>query len=173
MLTTSNLRTGTHWQLEGLVDVHKWQSDFEVARLRDHRELLRLGQRIESENAAISRELAQQGATIAEVLRIIHVRRHRALSPRASRPASVHSLRTLIHSHLINMLRNTLSQLCRTSTPVCRMLTLPGGEPTARLRRCRRAACGPMAHGALVLLPELLLLRLQVCPCPCDSERQR
>jgi len=73
-----NVTTTTH-QLEGLVDVRKWQSDLEVARLRDHRELLRLGQRIESENAAINRELAQQGATIAEVLRIIHVRRHRAL----------------------------------------------------------------------------------------------
>jgi hypothetical protein len=33
-----------------------------------------MGQRIESGNAAINRELAQQGATIAEVLRVIHVR---------------------------------------------------------------------------------------------------
>jgi hypothetical protein len=61
-------------QLEGMVDVRRWQFDLEAARVRDHRELLSLGQRIESENAAINRELAQQGATIAEVLRIIHVR---------------------------------------------------------------------------------------------------
>jgi hypothetical protein len=57
-----------------MVDVRRWQFDLEAARVRDHRELLSLGQRIESENAAINRELAQQGATIAEVLRIIHVR---------------------------------------------------------------------------------------------------
>lgn len=42
--------------------------------MRDHRELLSMGQRIESGNAAINRELAQQGATIAEVLRVIQVR---------------------------------------------------------------------------------------------------
>lgn len=57
-----------------MVDVRKWQYDLEAARVRDQRELLSLGQRIESENAAINRELAQQGATIAEVLRVIHVR---------------------------------------------------------------------------------------------------
>jgi hypothetical protein len=57
-----------------MVDVRRWQSDLEVARVRDHRELLNLGRRIESENAAINRELTQQGATITEVLRVIHVR---------------------------------------------------------------------------------------------------
>jgi len=64
----------SHRQLEEIVDVRRWQSDLEVARVRDHRELLSLGQRIESENAAINRELARQGATIAEVLTVIHVR---------------------------------------------------------------------------------------------------
>jgi hypothetical protein len=34
---------------------------------------LTMGQRIENGNAAIHRELAQQGATIAEVLRLLHV----------------------------------------------------------------------------------------------------
>ena len=57
-----------------MVDVRRWQSDLEAARVRDHGELLSLGQRVESENVAINRELAQQGATIAEVLRVIHVR---------------------------------------------------------------------------------------------------
>ncbi len=47
--------------------------------MRDHHELLSMGQRIESDNAAINRELAQQGATIGEVLRGIHVRRPRPL----------------------------------------------------------------------------------------------
>ena len=54
--------------------MRRWQMELEVARVRDHRELLSMGQRIESGNAAINRELAQQGATIAEVLRVIHVR---------------------------------------------------------------------------------------------------
>ena len=53
--------------------MRRWQVDLEVARVRDHRELLSMGQRIESGNAAINRELAQQGATITEVLRVIHV----------------------------------------------------------------------------------------------------
>jgi len=47
----------------------------DAARKRDHQELLNMGQRIESENAAINHELAQQGATIAEVLRVLQVRR--------------------------------------------------------------------------------------------------
>jgi hypothetical protein len=42
--------------------------------VRDHHELLSMGHRIESGNAAINIELAQQGATIAQVLRGIHVR---------------------------------------------------------------------------------------------------
>ncbi|KAI0005023.1 hypothetical protein BJV74DRAFT_880935 [Russula compacta] len=59
------------FNLEEIVDVRRWQTDLEIARVRDHRELLSMGQRIESGNAAISRELAQQGSTIAEVLRVI------------------------------------------------------------------------------------------------------
>ena len=66
--------TCTTNQLEEIVDVRRWQADLDVARVRDHRELLSMGQRIESGNAAINRELAQQGATIAEVLRVIQVR---------------------------------------------------------------------------------------------------
>ena len=42
--------------------------------MRDHHELLNMGHRIESGNAAINRELAQQGDAIAQVLRGIHVR---------------------------------------------------------------------------------------------------
>jgi hypothetical protein len=42
--------------------------------VRDHHELLSMGNRIESGNAAINLELAQQGNTIAQVLRGIHVR---------------------------------------------------------------------------------------------------
>ena len=53
--------------------MRRWQMELEVARVRDQRELLSMGQRIESGNAAINRELAQQGATITEVLRVIHV----------------------------------------------------------------------------------------------------
>ena len=75
-----------------MVDVRRWQFELEAARVRDHRELLSLGRRIESENAAINRELAQQGATIAEVLRVIHVRV----------PPLVHTLST---SHLIYLSR--------------------------------------------------------------------
>ena len=66
-------------QLEEIVDVRRWQSDLEAARVRDHGELMRLAQRIESENAAINRELARQGATIAEVLTVVHVRTRRVL----------------------------------------------------------------------------------------------
>jgi hypothetical protein len=69
--------------------VRRWQADLEVARVRDHRELLNLGRRIETENAAINRELAQQGATITEVLRVIHVR---ALPSRIWLCNSTHSL---------------------------------------------------------------------------------
>lgn len=61
-------------QLEEIVDVRRWQADLEVARVHDHHELLSMGHRIESGNAAINRELAQQGATITQVLRGIHVR---------------------------------------------------------------------------------------------------
>ena len=63
----------TH-QLEEIVDVRRWQTDSEVTRVRDHHELLSMGHRIESGNAAINLELAQQGATIEQVLRGIHVR---------------------------------------------------------------------------------------------------
>jgi hypothetical protein len=63
-----------HHQLEEIVDVRRWQTDSEVARVRDHQELLSMGHRIESGNAAINRELAQQGDAIAQVLRGIHVR---------------------------------------------------------------------------------------------------
>lgn len=42
--------------------------------MRDHHELVNMGYRIEKGNAAINRELAQQGATIAQVLQGIHVR---------------------------------------------------------------------------------------------------
>lgn len=61
-------------QLEEIVDVRRWQANLEVNRVRDHHELLSMGHRIESGNEAINRELAQQGATIAQVLRGIHVR---------------------------------------------------------------------------------------------------
>ncbi|KAI0304095.1 hypothetical protein BC826DRAFT_1182433 [Russula brevipes] len=60
------------FNLEEIVDVRRWQTDLEVARVRDHRELLSMGRRIESGNAAIHCELAQQGATITEVLRVVH-----------------------------------------------------------------------------------------------------
>lgn len=53
--------------------MRRWRTDLDVARVRDHEELLTMGQRIENGNAAIHRELAQQGATIAEVLRLLHV----------------------------------------------------------------------------------------------------
>lgn len=62
------------YQLEEIVDVRRCQTDLEVTRVRDHHELLSMGHRIESGNAVINRELAQQGATIAQVLRGIHVR---------------------------------------------------------------------------------------------------
>lgn len=68
------LRRHGHHQLEEIVDVRRWQTDLEVARVRDHHELLSMGHRIESDNAAINRELAQQGDTIKQVLRGIHVR---------------------------------------------------------------------------------------------------
>jgi hypothetical protein len=61
------------WQLEEMVDIHRWQADLDVAHVRDHEELLSMGRRLESGNAAIHRELAQQGATITEVLRVLHV----------------------------------------------------------------------------------------------------
>lgn len=71
-------------QLEEIVDVRRWQTDSEVTRVRDHHELLSMGHRIESGNAAINHELAQQGATIAQVLRDIHVR---LTPPRSSYPS--------------------------------------------------------------------------------------
>lgn len=60
-------------QLEEIVDVGAWQRDFEAARIRDHEELLRLGQRIESGNATLVKELEQQGMRINEVLRLVQV----------------------------------------------------------------------------------------------------
>jgi hypothetical protein len=60
-------------QLEETVDVHRWQMDLDVAHVRDHEELLSMGQRIENGNAGIHRELEQQGETIAEVLHVLHV----------------------------------------------------------------------------------------------------
>ncbi|KAF8505781.1 hypothetical protein F5888DRAFT_1630545 [Russula emetica] len=60
------------FNLEEIVDVRRWQTDLEVARVHDHHELLNMGNRIENDNAAINRELVQQGATIAQVLRGIH-----------------------------------------------------------------------------------------------------
>ncbi len=73
-LCVTHLSTVRRHQLEEIVDVRRWQADLEVARVRDHHELLSMGHRIESGNAAINRELAQQGDTIAQVLRDIHVR---------------------------------------------------------------------------------------------------
>ncbi|KAI0307157.1 hypothetical protein B0F90DRAFT_529354 [Multifurca ochricompacta] len=61
------------FNLEETVDIRRWQTELEIARVRDHQELLSMGQRIESGNAAINRELAQQGATLTEVLRVLHV----------------------------------------------------------------------------------------------------
>ncbi|KAH9077171.1 hypothetical protein EDB83DRAFT_2514857 [Lactarius deliciosus] len=58
--------------LEESVDARRWQSDLDAARRRDHQELLSMGQRIESGNVAIIHELAQQGATLAEVLRVFN-----------------------------------------------------------------------------------------------------
>ncbi|KAH8999104.1 hypothetical protein EDB92DRAFT_1812953 [Lactarius akahatsu] len=58
--------------LEESVDARRWQSDLDATRRRDHQELLSMGQRIESGNVAIIHELAQQGATIAEVLRVLN-----------------------------------------------------------------------------------------------------
>ncbi|KAH9045398.1 hypothetical protein EDB85DRAFT_26071 [Lactarius pseudohatsudake] len=58
--------------LEESVDARRWQSDLDAARRRDHQELLSMGERIESGNVAIIHELAQQGATIAEVLRVLN-----------------------------------------------------------------------------------------------------
>jgi hypothetical protein len=63
----------TMLQLEETVDVHRWQMDLDVAHMRDHEELLSMGRRIEKGNAGIHRELEQQGATIAEVLHVLHV----------------------------------------------------------------------------------------------------
>jgi len=81
-------------QLEEIVDVRRWQTDLEVARVRDHKELLSMGRRIESGNAAIHCELAQQGATITEVLRVVHVRKLNA----PSRPRLPASLALLLRS---------------------------------------------------------------------------
>ncbi|TFY82535.1 hypothetical protein EWM64_g1470 [Hericium alpestre] len=61
----------TLFNLEEVVEVGRWQRNFEAARLRDHEELLQMGNRIEDGNAAISRELAQQGTTLAEVYRLV------------------------------------------------------------------------------------------------------
>ncbi|KAH9977775.1 hypothetical protein BGW80DRAFT_1455938 [Lactifluus volemus] len=60
------------FNLEETVDVHRWQMDLDVAHVRDHEELLSMGRRIEKGNAGIHRELEQQGATIAEVLHVLH-----------------------------------------------------------------------------------------------------
>jgi hypothetical protein len=90
-------------QLEEIVDVRRWQSDLEAARVRDHGELMRLAQRIESENAAINRELARQGATIAEVLTVVHVRTRSSLLPRGATLSS-----RLVSSHLDLVLRFAL-----------------------------------------------------------------
>ncbi|KAA1466437.1 hypothetical protein DENSPDRAFT_32941 [Dentipellis sp. KUC8613] len=61
----------TLFNLENTTDIGRWQREFEDARLRDHEELRGLGRRLESGNAAIARELAQQGVTIAEVHRLV------------------------------------------------------------------------------------------------------
>ncbi|TFY64466.1 hypothetical protein EVG20_g5936 [Dentipellis fragilis] len=61
----------TLFNLENTADIGRWQREFEDARLRDHEELRGLGRRLESGNAAIARELAQQGVTIAEVHRLV------------------------------------------------------------------------------------------------------
>lgn len=66
-------------QLEEVVDVHRWQREFEAARVRDHEELSLMGQRLESGNAAIARELAQQGTTINEVYNLVQVRRFQSI----------------------------------------------------------------------------------------------
>ncbi|KAH9062693.1 hypothetical protein EDB87DRAFT_1681820 [Lactarius vividus] len=58
--------------LEESVDARRWQSDLDAARRLDHQELLTMGQRIERGNVAINHELAQQSATIAEVLRVLN-----------------------------------------------------------------------------------------------------
>ncbi|KAH9179695.1 hypothetical protein EDB89DRAFT_1900801 [Lactarius sanguifluus] len=58
--------------LEESVDARRGQRNLDAARRRDHQELLTMGERIESGNVAIIHELAQQGATIAEVLRVLN-----------------------------------------------------------------------------------------------------
>ncbi|KAI9448026.1 hypothetical protein H4582DRAFT_52841 [Lactarius indigo] len=67
--------------LEESVDARRWQSDLDASRRRDHQELLGMCQRIESGNVAINHELAQQGATIAEVLRVLNVRQRQSPLP--------------------------------------------------------------------------------------------
>ena len=57
-------------QLEEIVNVAHRQRGFETARVRDHEELLR---HIESENAAMTRELVQQGTTISAVYSMVQV----------------------------------------------------------------------------------------------------
>jgi len=130
-------------QLEGMVDVRRWQFELEAARVRDHRELLSLGRRIESENAAINRELAQQGATIAEVLRVIHVRApplvHSRLTPNLPLPYSLH----FAFAHA----RMTVTLSHRTSTLVYRMPTLPRGPSRSR---CRSRSRWTRAFGLLL-----------------------
>jgi len=120
----------SHRQLEEIVDVRRWQSDLEVARVRDHRELLSLGQRIESENAAINRELARQGATIAEVLTVIHVRDVilPASEAREARPLSsgAPSTHHLVFASSLTDAHTHVGTLNRISTLVSRMLVLPG-----------------------------------------------
>ncbi|THH19862.1 hypothetical protein EW146_g1406 [Bondarzewia mesenterica] len=72
------------FSLEEIVDIGRWQRDLESARLRDQEELLCLGQRIESGNAALMRELAQQGTTINEVYRMVQDVKSNLPNPQAA-----------------------------------------------------------------------------------------
>ena len=60
-------------QLEQIIDVSAWMRENELARRRDSIALLKMGQKLEQGNEEILAELAQQGTTLAELLRALQV----------------------------------------------------------------------------------------------------
>jgi hypothetical protein len=66
-------------QLNELVEVRQNQEDDERARRKDHKEILRLGKQLKLNNDAVVKELAAQGANVAEVLELVRVCRRYSL----------------------------------------------------------------------------------------------
>ncbi|TDL29579.1 hypothetical protein BD410DRAFT_892850, partial [Rickenella mellea] len=63
--------------LQQVIDISKWQSEHEEARVRDHKAALDASRRLEAGNTAILEELSLQGATLADVTRMV---RHLSLN---------------------------------------------------------------------------------------------